>query len=254
MAVHEPHARVVGLEADDQVPVHGQHGHVPARRVLRAEGVVACVEGGAALGQDDEVVPVQVDRVCGGDGAAVRGVDEGKEAFDDEVDPVGVGAVDGDGSVGGGEGGGAVGRAAEDGGRVGEARHGPVDVEGAVGELPVEDVLPVAREVVVRDVEGVAGGEGRDFGRVAGDDGHEGHKGRVGAAVGAWVEFEKGRVGGGGCVVADDAGVGAVLLGGQGAVAHVDPEIGVSGGVGVGIHDDFVSLSYSGIFSCYYCV
>ena len=64
VAVHEPHARIVRFEGDDQEAARGEEGHVPARGVVVLEGeVLGGVEGAAGLLEDDEVVAVEVDLV-----------------------------------------------------------------------------------------------------------------------------------------------------------------------------------------------
>ena len=99
MAMHEPYPRVVGLKSDDQVPIDRQHGDVPPRRILGNDGIIACIERVAALGEDDEVMPVQVDGMRGRDGVAVRSIAERKDALNDEVDPIIIGTVDEDGCI-----------------------------------------------------------------------------------------------------------------------------------------------------------
>lgn len=66
MAVQNPHARVIRLEADGHVAVARQQGHVAPGRVVVLEGPVGdvvLVEGPVLLRQQHEVVPVQVHRV-----------------------------------------------------------------------------------------------------------------------------------------------------------------------------------------------
>lgn len=71
VAVHEPRARVVELEGEREVAVARERGRVPARRVLDVEARRVAVEDARGLGQDPEVVAVEVDRV--GDAARVSG-------------------------------------------------------------------------------------------------------------------------------------------------------------------------------------
>ena len=66
VAVEEPDARVVGAEGDGNVAGAGEEGDVAAGRVFVVElsvGEVGCVEGDGLLGEDDEVVAVEVDLV-----------------------------------------------------------------------------------------------------------------------------------------------------------------------------------------------
>ena len=65
VAVQEPHAWIVGPERNGQVAPAGQESHVPPRGVLEVEGPDAGVDvvRRRALGEDDEVVAVEVDRV-----------------------------------------------------------------------------------------------------------------------------------------------------------------------------------------------
>lgn len=61
VAVEEPGARVVGLEGDDDDAVGGEEGDVAARGVVQVEGGDGAVEGGGGLGEEDEVVAVEVE-------------------------------------------------------------------------------------------------------------------------------------------------------------------------------------------------
>lgn len=64
VAVQEPDAGVVGAEGDGDVAGAGQEGDVAAGRVFVVEfsvGEVGCVEGDGLLGEDYEVVAVEVD-------------------------------------------------------------------------------------------------------------------------------------------------------------------------------------------------
>lgn len=71
MAMHQPGARVVGGEGEDQVAARRQGGHVAARGVGEGEaGRRAVPDAGAGL-EDVEVVAVEVDGVGNGDGGVV---------------------------------------------------------------------------------------------------------------------------------------------------------------------------------------
>lgn len=87
VTVHQPGARIVGDEGEDEVAVRRQHGHVAPRRVLVVEGLGVVVD--ARVGAEDvKVVAVQVDRVRLGRGLGLQGLD-------DPVAPgVGVGQAD----------------------------------------------------------------------------------------------------------------------------------------------------------------
>jgi hypothetical protein len=65
MAVHEPHPRVVRDEPDDSPAVDGHGDRVPRGRIVEVElgSVGCCVEVAEALGEDVEVVAVDVDGV-----------------------------------------------------------------------------------------------------------------------------------------------------------------------------------------------
>ena len=134
-------------------------------------------------------------------------------------------------------------RTTKDRGCIGKTWHGPVDVKGAVGEFPVEDVLAISREVVVGDIERVAADKCGNLGRVARHDRDKGSKRLVGTTVGARVEFGKWWVSSGCWTVTNDPAVRTILLRSLGTVTHVNPEIGVVGDVSISIHNDFVSLS-----------
>lgn len=119
MAMHQPTARIVRLEAQHQEAARRQRGRVPAGRVVEFQdrgggGVVAL-----ALGEHEGVVAVEVDRVGGG---------RVGEVVEDPVDPC-VGLGDGVDVVRGWEDGAAVG---DD--EVGGV--GPVEVEGGVVDRP----------------------------------------------------------------------------------------------------------------------
>lgn len=140
MAMHQPRPGVIGLERKDQVPGRGQHGGVSAGRVRRVQRRRRGGIGARALGEDEEVVAVQVD-----------GVGHGLVGLDDEVGPfVGVGELD-DG-VGGVEGGGVVEDLLE--GGVGPGNHHRGGVE-----VPAEEIVAVQ-------------GDGGGFGLVPGFGGH----------------------------------------------------------------------------------
>lgn len=97
--MHEPNPRVIRLEADNQVPVRGQHGHISPRRVLCIDGVVIGIEFRGALGEDDEVVAVEMEGMRDGDGVAVRDTRGIVKSLDDEENPIIVCAVDEEGGV-----------------------------------------------------------------------------------------------------------------------------------------------------------
>lgn len=81
VAVHDPDARVVGLEGDDEVAFVGQERHVAARRVDECEVGFGHVAFGHsvrhALVQNGKIVAVEVD------GMLARDVDSGH--FGDRV-------------------------------------------------------------------------------------------------------------------------------------------------------------------------
>lgn len=91
MAVHQPDTWVVGVESDNEVSGTGQHGDVAAGCVdgLQRDGGVV---GARGLGEDPEVVAVEVD-----------GVGEADGVLDDEVHPD-IGLVEVDDVLLGGEG------------------------------------------------------------------------------------------------------------------------------------------------------
>jgi len=74
--VQDPDARIIRLEGDDKVPATRQHGDVAARRVGPSRVDIGGVEGSGVLGDDVEVVAVEVD-----------GVRDGEGCLDDEVVP-----------------------------------------------------------------------------------------------------------------------------------------------------------------------
>ena len=65
MAMHEPHTRIIRSKRNSQEPILRQKGHVPSGRVVEVESLDAGVDvvGACALGQDDEVVAVEMDRM-----------------------------------------------------------------------------------------------------------------------------------------------------------------------------------------------
>jgi len=63
MAVQEPDARVIRLEGDDKVSGSRQHGDVAARRVGPSRVDRGGVESSSTLGDEVEVVAVEVDGV-----------------------------------------------------------------------------------------------------------------------------------------------------------------------------------------------
>ena len=162
VAVHEPRAWVVRLEADNGVARRAagaagadEHGSVAAHWVVEVEGGdERWVPGGGALAEEGEVVAVQM-----------HGMRGEELVLDHKVVPfVGLAEVDGVGDEGGVGGGGAAGlsEGLESGLRV-------VDVDGAVVEEPAEDVT------VVR-----SGDLGDEAGREKGGRGLESGKGTAG--------------------------------------------------------------------------
>nr|POE87368.1 hypothetical protein CFP56_29957 [Quercus suber] len=126
VAVHEPGARVVGLEGEGEPAAGGQHGDVAARWVVVVQGLgVGRLPGRGAGAEDEEVVAVQVDGVrhVDGEGRAGGLLDHPVRplAFGGERDDVGVaregGATRPDGFQG---------------------RVRPVDVERGAVDVPVE--------------------------------------------------------------------------------------------------------------------
>ena len=93
VAVHEPRAWVVGLEADDGVALAGQHGGVATSRIGKVErGDKGGVEDADALAEEGEVVAVQM-----------HGMRGEELVLDNEVVPA-IGLAQGDDILGGGEG------------------------------------------------------------------------------------------------------------------------------------------------------
>lgn len=83
VAVQQPGARVVRLEANDEVACARQDGRVSSQRVIRVELGDARQVNAGSLGEDEEVVAVQVDWMG-----------DGQQAVYDEVeDNVGVGQL-----------------------------------------------------------------------------------------------------------------------------------------------------------------
>ena len=76
MAVQDPDARIIRLEGDDKVPASRQHGDVAARRVGPSRVDRGGVEGSVVLGDEVEVVAMEMD-----------GVRDGEGCLDDEVVP-----------------------------------------------------------------------------------------------------------------------------------------------------------------------
>jgi len=76
MTVQEPDTRVIRLEGDDKVPTTRKHGDVAARRVGPSRIDLGGVEGSCVLGDEVEVVAVEMD-----------GVRDGEGCLDDEVVP-----------------------------------------------------------------------------------------------------------------------------------------------------------------------
>lgn len=137
VAVHEPGARVVGVESDGE-PTRGRHGSgVAARRRVEVERArLAGVVGAAAGAEDEEVVAVQVDGVRRG-WQAVELLDEPvvPAAFvtsGHDVDGLGVARV-----------------VVHD---IGYGRIGPVDVDGLV-EGPDNDGGAVGNDNGLSDVD-----------------------------------------------------------------------------------------------------
>lgn len=136
VAVHQPGARVVRPEGDEQPALGGQHGDVAAGRVVAVEegevgGRVELVPrlgksrgGDGRAAEDEEVVPVQVEGVREGE----LGVDV---VLDEPVGPLAVGG-DGDDVFGAWVGGVALDDVLHDG-------LVPVDVDGRAVDLPDED-------------------------------------------------------------------------------------------------------------------
>ncbi|TKW55332.1 hypothetical protein CTA1_12764 [Colletotrichum tanaceti] len=219
VAVHQPGARVVRVPGHDEVAGGRQHGGVAAGRVVRLERHVARV-GPLALGEDPEVVAVQVD-----------GVRDGEGGLDDEVDPL-VGLVElDDGLLL------LPGLVAVDDGL--EGRVAPVDEHAGAVEVPLEEAGLV-----------LADGAGLELVPVGGRDGL-GHVGDevvrlVVAAVlvevaGGGRDVDGAGVGDDAPDVVDSGVVGAGRLG-DGA----DPE-GVGGGGLVGVDDDVVALAHGDV-------
>lgn len=61
VAVHEPRTRVVGIEHNDGVSRRWKHGYVAARRVGEVGGRGIGIEGSGALGEDVEIVAMEMD-------------------------------------------------------------------------------------------------------------------------------------------------------------------------------------------------
>lgn len=91
MAMHQPYAGIVRLERQRDVAVARQEDDIAARRVGEGEieRVGALVIGRVGLGEDGEVVAVQVDGVAGGDLALVV-AQPCQVGRDDEVDEAAV--------------------------------------------------------------------------------------------------------------------------------------------------------------------
>ena len=60
VAVHEPGARVVGTERDDQIASRGQQGHVSSRWVIRLQVDQTVPIPTAGLLEDRKVMPVKM--------------------------------------------------------------------------------------------------------------------------------------------------------------------------------------------------
>jgi hypothetical protein len=63
VAVKKPCARIVSLVGDNQVAHRGEHGGVASRRIICVVCGVCWVEGTRALGENGEVVAMEMDRV-----------------------------------------------------------------------------------------------------------------------------------------------------------------------------------------------
>ena len=92
VAVEDPNAGVVELEADGDVAVPRQQGDITTRRVVVVEGAVVQVrldEGPVLLGEDDKVVAVKVEGMGRGDVDLVLDslLGDGAVHRDDDVDP-----------------------------------------------------------------------------------------------------------------------------------------------------------------------
>ncbi len=67
VAVHEPRARIIGLERDDDEAVCGHQHDIAPRGVEPVQADVGCVVDGVfGLLEDGEVVSVEVDLFKGG--------------------------------------------------------------------------------------------------------------------------------------------------------------------------------------------
>lgn len=138
VAVHQPRARVVRLEREDQVARAVQHGRVSPGRVVEGEGDVVAVGAGAG-GEDEEVVAVEMDGV----GHRVVRLD------DEEVPLVGGVELDDAGRVGEGE---VVVVDLE------EGRVLPLDFHGRLVHVPAEEVVGVVGDSDGLGERGAGGG------------------------------------------------------------------------------------------------
>lgn len=214
VAVHEPGARVVSVETNDEVAGGGKHGDIAAGSV----GGLQCdrrVPGAGALCKNPEVVTVEMDRVS-----------ETNGVLDDEVNPdVGLVKVN-DILLGG------VGVVAVD--DLLDSRVAPIGKEGAVVQGPLE----LAADYLETDSEGLI------VSLLAGLDSNNRDQvrhGLVPAVVHVGADLSSG-VSSRGRVVADDAlDVEGVLVGRAGELRDGAQPVVVSGLVGT--NDDIVALA-----------
>ena len=98
VVVDDLDARVVGFEPDGHVAGRGEQGDVSAGRVVVPEGAVGEIEWmerAVLLGEEDEIVTVQMDRVGDADESPVfQGLLIGAlSRRDDQIDPIVLGVV-----------------------------------------------------------------------------------------------------------------------------------------------------------------
>lgn len=215
MAVHEPGTRVVGLESEHQVSTTRKHGHITTRGVGRVEGRGGVGISTGSLGEDEEVVAVEMDWVRNGVGG-----------LDDEVGPlVGSGELDDTGLVG------PVGFAVVD---LEKRGIGPFNGHGGAAEVPFEEVADLA-DSDGKVVTVILGADG------LGDVGDKVGKVFIVTVVGLGVG-RCGGVRGAARVVADDTTnvVGIIIVGAGGLRDSAEPVVG--GGL-VGLDNDIVTLA-----------
>ena len=63
MAVKEPCSRVVCLISKDEMAVRTEHGCVASRRIIRIIYRIVEIEFAITLGEDREIMPMEVNRV-----------------------------------------------------------------------------------------------------------------------------------------------------------------------------------------------